>query len=151
VAKSVLFLSSADSVRSQMAAGFLRVLAPDAFEAASAGSRAGGVDPRAIAVMAERGVDIADQRSKGLDEYMGKARFDFLITVCDRAEKACPMFPGVGTREYWPLDDPVPGAEGDDDLDPFRTARDYLEERVRRFLVERRYKHVIELPVPAAP
>ena len=149
MAKSVLFLSSADSVRSQMAAGFLRALAPDAFEAASAGSIAAGVDPRAVAVMAERGVDISDQRSKGLDTFMGKARFDFLITVCDRDEKACPMFPGVGTREYWPLDDPVSRASGNDDLAPFRAARDYLEERVRRFLVERRYKQVVELPVQA--
>jgi arsenate reductase len=150
VAKNVLFLSSADSVRSQMAVGFLRVLAPDAFEAASAGSRADGVDPRAVAVMAERGIDIADQRSKGLDEFMGKARFDFLITVCDRDEKGCPMFPGVGTREYWPIDDPIPRAAGDDDLAPFRDVRDYLEERVRRFLVERRYRQVVELPAPAA-
>lgn len=150
MAKSVLFLSSADSVRSQMAVGFLRVLAPDAFEASSAGSTADGVDPRAVAVMAERGVDIADQRSKGLDEFMGKARFDFLITVCDRDEKACPMFPGVGTREYWPVDDPVAQASDDDDLTAFRTARDYLEQRVRRFLVERRYRQVVELPAPAA-
>ena len=150
MAKSVLFLSSADSARSQMAQGFLRELAADAFEASSAGSTAGGVDPRAVAVMAERGVDISDQRSKTLDEFMGKARFDFLITVCDRGEKACPMFPGVGTREYWPVDDPSPRASGDDDLEPFRAARDYLEQRVRRFLVERRYRQVIELPVPAA-
>jgi arsenate reductase len=132
-----------------MAVGFLRALAPDAFEAASAGSTAGGVDSRAVAVMAERGVDISGQRSKGLDEFMGKVRFDFLITVCDRNEKACPMFPGVGTREYWPVDDPSPQAGGDDGLDSFRAARDYLEQRVRRFLVERRYRQVVELPAPA--
>ena len=150
MAKSVLFLSSADSARSQMVAGFLRALAPDAFEASSAGSTPGEVDPRAVAVMAERGVDISDQRSKGLGEFMGKVRFDFLITVCDRGEKACPMFPGVGTREYWPVDDPARRASDDDDLDPFRAARDQLEDRVRRFLVERRYKQVVELPEPAA-
>ena len=144
--KRVLFLSSANSVRSQMAEGFLRALADDAFEVSSAGSVPRGVDPRAVAVMAERGIDISGQRAKGLHEFMGKAQFEFLITVCDRAEKACPMFPGVGTREYWPLDDPSGGeALGDDGLEGFREARDYLEKRVRRFLVERRYKPVVEL------
>ncbi len=77
---------------------------------------------------------------------MGKARFEYLITVCDRVEKECPMFPGVGAREYWPLDDPAK-AEGSDDerLDTFREVRDQIEARVRRFLVERRYKPVLEL------
>jgi arsenate reductase len=145
--KRVLFLSSANSVRSQMAEGFLRALADDAFEAYSAGSVPREVDPRAVAVMAERGIDITGQRAKGLHEFMGKAQFEFLITVCDRSEKACPMFPGVGTREYWPLDDPAAGGStlGDDRLAAFREARDYLEARVRRFLVDRRYKPVVEL------
>jgi arsenate reductase len=117
VVKRVLFLSGANSARSQMAEGFLRALAGDAFEAYSAGSASRELHPLAVAVMAERGIDIADQRSKAMQEYLGKAQFEFLITVCDRAEKECPMFPGVGTREYWPLDD----------------------------LVERRYKPVVEL------
>ena len=144
--KRVLFLSSANSVRSQMAEGFLRALADDAFEAYSAGSVPREVDPRAVAVMAERGIDITGQRAKGLHEFMGKAQFEFLITVCDRSEKACPMFPGVGTREYWPLDDPALADVTDDErLALFRETRDYLEKRVRRFLVERRYKPVVEL------
>ena len=143
--KRVLFLSSANSVRSQMAEGFLRALADDAFEAYSAGTLPREVDPRAVAVMAERGIDITGQHAKGLHEFMGKAQFEFLITVCDRSEKACPMFPGVGTREYWPLDDPAGGGTPDDGLEAFREARDYLEARVRRFLVERRYKPVVEL------
>lgn len=144
--KRVLFLSSANSVRSQMAEGFLRVLAADAFEAFSAGSVPRELDPLAVAVMAERGIDIADQRPKAMQEYMGKAQFEFLITVCDRAEKDCPMFPGVGTREYWPLDDPALAEAADDErLVKFREARDYIEKRVRRFLVERRYKPVVEL------
>ena len=101
--------------------------------------------------MAERGIDISGQRSKGLHEFMGKAQFEFLITVCDRAEKGCPMFPGVGTREYWPLPDPARGVDPDDDaLDTFREVRDRLEARIRRFLVERRYKPVVELHGAAA-
>jgi arsenate reductase len=146
VAKKVLFLSSANTVRSQMAEGFLRALAGDAFEAYSAGTVPRAVDPPAIAVMAERGVDIAGQRPKGLQEFMGKARFDFLITVCDRGERDCPMFPGMGTREFWPLADPgaIRGS-AEERLDGLREARDYIEARVRRFLVEQRYKHVVEL------
>ena len=143
--KRVLFLSSANSVRSQMAEGFLRALADDAFEAYSAGSVPREVDPRAVAVMAERGIDITTQRAKGLHEFMGKAQFEFLITVCDRAEKACPMFPGVGAREYWPIDDPARAGGSDDErLEAFRTTRDLIEARVRRFLVERRYKPALE-------
>jgi arsenate reductase (thioredoxin) len=146
VLKKVLFLSSSNSARSQMAEGFLRALAEDAFEAYSAGSVPRSPDPTAIAVMAERGIDIGEQRAKGLQEYMGTAQFDYLITVCDQDEKDCPMFPGKGTREYWPLDDPA-RAEGSDDerLAAFRTARDYIEGRVRRWLVERRYRPVVEL------
>jgi hypothetical protein len=74
--------------------------------------------------MAERGVDIAGQRPKGLQEFMGKARFEFLITVCDRAEKDCPMFPGPGTREFWLLEDPgTTEGSAEERLERFRQAR----------------------------
>jgi arsenate reductase len=105
VAKKVLFLSSANSARSQMAEAFLRALAGDAFEAYSAGSVPRDLHPLAVAVMAERGIDLGEQRPKGLQEFIGTAQFDHVITVCDRTEKACPVFPGKGTREYWPLAD----------------------------------------------
>jgi arsenate reductase len=144
--KKVLFLSSANSVRSQMAEAFLRALGGDAFEAYSAGSVPRDLDPLAVAVMAERGIDIGDQRPKGLREYMGRAQFEYLITVCDRVEKECPMFPGVGAREYWPLEDPTRAAVGDEErLVEFRKVRDEIETRARRWLVERRYKPVLEL------
>ena len=144
--KKVLFLSSANSVRSQMAEGFLRALAGDAFEAYSAGTVAREVDPLAVAVMAERGIDIAGQRAKGLQEFMGKARFEFLITVCERAEKGCPMFPGPGTREFWTLADPgAKRGSAEERLGSFREARDLIETRVRRFLVEHRYRTVVAL------
>ena len=143
--KKVLFLSSANSARSQMAEGFLRALAEDAFEAYSAGSVPRDLDPLAVAVMAERGIDLGDQRPQGLQEFMGRAQFDFLITVCDRAEKDCPLFPGRGTREFWPLEDPG-RVEGNAAarLAKFREARDHIEARVRRFLVERNYKPVVK-------
>jgi arsenate reductase len=146
VVAKVLFLSGANSARSQMAEAFLRALAGDAFEAYSAGSVPRELDPLAVAVMAERGIDIGDQRPKGFQEFIGTAQFEHLITVCERTEKDCPMFPGKGTREYWPLEDPTK-AEGsrDERLAKFREVRDHIEARVRRFLVERRYKPVLEL------
>jgi arsenate reductase (thioredoxin) len=144
--KRVLFLSSANSARSQMAEAFVRALGGDAFEAYSAGTVPGDLDPLAVAVMAERGIDIGDQRPKGLREYMGKAQFEYLITVCDRVEKECPVFPGKGAREYWPLEDPTRGEVRDEErLDEFRRVRDEIEARARRWLVERRYKPVLEL------
>jgi arsenate reductase len=146
VLKKVLFLSSANSARSQMAEAFLRALAGDAFEPYSAGSVPRDLHPLAIAVMAERGIDIGEQRPQRFQEFIGTAQFDHLITVCDRAEKDCPMFPGKGTREYWPLADPASAAGSREErLVAFREARDYIEARVRRFLVERRYKRVLEL------
>jgi arsenate reductase (thioredoxin) len=152
VAKSVLFLSSANSARSQMAEGLLRALAGDAFVAYSAGSAPADIHPLAIAVMAERGIDISGQQPKGLQEYIGSLQFDHVITVCDRDEKACPVFPGRGTREYWPIAD-LSRAEGSSEerLVKFREARDYLEERVRRWLRARGYKQVLELSGTGAP
>lgn len=102
--------------------------------------------------MAELGIDLGDQRPKGLQEFMGKAQFDYVITVCDRAEKDCPLFPGRGTREFWPLEDPGK-VEGnvEERLARFREARDYIEARVRRFLIERNYKPVVKLSRESAP
>jgi arsenate reductase len=151
VTKRVLFLSTTNGARSQMAEAFLRALGGDAFEAFSAGSVPEDLHPLAVDVMSERGIDISEQRPKGLQEYMGTAQFEYLITVCDRDEKDCPMFPGKGTREYWPLSDPA-RVEGDSDerLEEFREARDHIETRVRRWLVERRYKPVVELSLQGA-
>ena len=144
--KTVLFLSRANSARSQMAEAFLRALGGDAFEAYSAGSVPRDLHPLAVAVMAERGIDIGEQRPKGLQEYMGTAQFEYLITVCERAEKDCPMFPGKGTREYWPLEDPARAEVSDEErLVEFRRVRDEIEARVRRWFVERRCKPVLEL------
>jgi arsenate reductase len=146
VVKKVLFLSSANSARSQMAEAFLRTLGGDAFEAYSAGSVPRDLHPLAVAVMAERGIDIGEQWPKGLQEYMGRAQFEYLITVCERAEKDCPMFPGKGTREFWPLEDAARAEVSDEErLVEFRRVRDEIEARVRRWLVERHYKPVLEL------
>ena len=144
--KKVLFLSSANSARSQMAEALLRALAGDAFEAYSAGSVPRDLHPLALAVMAERGIDLGDQQPKDLREFIGVTEFTHVITVCDRDEKACRVFPGKGAREYWPMRDPAT-AEGsaEERLVAFREVRDHLEARIRTWLRARKYRPVREL------
>jgi arsenate reductase (thioredoxin) len=93
----VLFLCTHNSARSQMAEGLLRDMAGGRFEVFSAGTEATRVRPEAISVMAEIGVDISAQESKTLERYLGEP-FDYVITVCDDANEACPVFPGARER-----------------------------------------------------
>ena len=132
--KRVLFICSKNSCRSQMAEAFLRKHGGKDFEAFSAGLQADVVDPMAKQVMEELGYSIEGQFSKSLDRYLND-RFSYLITVCDKAERACPIFPGVSIREYWPIDDPA-RAEGSVEtrLSAYRQARDEILERIRVFL-----------------
>ena len=120
-----------------MAEGFLREMGRGRVEAASAGTRPKeGVHPLALAVMAERGIDISGQRSKGLDPEMA-ARMDLVVTVCDRAAAECPVFPPSIRTLHWPIEDPT-AAPGDEAarLAAFRAARDAIEKRVRDLLEE---------------
>ena len=107
----VLFLCTHNSARSQMAEGILRQLAP-AVEVASAGTEATRVHPLAIRAMARQGIDISHQRSKHLAEFAAQ-RFDWVITVCDSAREACPLFPGDPEQIHWSIPDPsaVEGSE----------------------------------------
>ena len=89
--------------------------------------------------MAERDIDISGQRSRGLEEYIGSAHFDYLITVCERDEQACPVFLGKATREYWPFEDPARVEGGDDEgMAMFREVRDQIEALIRRWLESHR-------------
>ena len=85
--------------------------------------------------MAEREIDISGRRAKELEEFIGAAPFDYLITVCERDEEACPAFPGKGRREHWPFKDPA-RAEGSDGerMARFRDVRDQIEVRVRSWV-----------------
>jgi arsenate reductase (thioredoxin) len=149
---NVLFISSGNSVRSQMAEAFLRELAGGMFEPSSAGSEAKPIDPMTVAVMAERGIDVGAQRSKTLHEYIGLAHFDYIVTVCDRYERACPAFPGKGTREYWPFADPTMVEGGDEvRLARFREVRDQIEARVRLWLEKRPQTAAFRLRPRARP
>jgi arsenate reductase len=136
MAQRVLILCTGNSARSQMAEGLLRNLGGDRLEVFSAGTRPSVVNPLAIRVMAERGLDISHNRSKHLNEYISQP-FDTVITVCDDAAEACPVFPGRAERIHWRFADPA-AAEGDEAqrLQVFRETRDAIEERLRGWPVE---------------
>ena len=131
----VLFLCSGNSARSQMAEAFLRAYGGGRFEAYSAGLEPKGMHPLTISVMAEIGIDISNQRSKGIEEYLGKLHFQTLITVCDQADKNCPsVWPGVVQRLHWSFEDPV-AAQGSEEerLTAFRRVRDQIGARVQEW------------------
>lgn len=106
----VLFLCTHNSARSQMAEGILRHMAGDQIEVQSGGTEVTRVHPLAVKTMAARSIDISGQRSKHLHEFEGQ-RFDYVITVCDNAREACPIFPGAPERIHWSIPDPS-SAEG---------------------------------------
>jgi arsenate reductase len=132
----VLFLCTHNSARSQMAEGLLRHLAGDRFEVMSAGTEATHVRPLAIRAMDEIGVDISSQESKTLERYL-REPFDYVITVCDDANEACPFFPGAANRLHWSFEDPS-RAEGSEEerLAVFRSVRDRIRDRVNTELVD---------------
>lgn len=101
----ILFLCTGNSCRSQMAEGWARALKRDVIEAHSAGIEARGLNPLAVKVMAEAGVDISGQKSKRVDELKGVA-FDCVVTVCDNAHETCPLFPGETRIVHVDFDDP---------------------------------------------
>jgi arsenate reductase len=131
----VLFLCTHNSARSQMAEGLLRHLAGDRFEVMSAGTEATFVRPEAISVMAELGIDISGQESETLDRYLDEP-FDHVVTVCDDANEACPVFPGAKNRLHWSFKDPSRATGGDEErLGAFREVRDEILARVEKELV----------------
>jgi arsenate reductase (thioredoxin) len=130
----VLFLCTGNTARSQMAEGFLRKYAGDRFEIFSAGLKPGFINPLTIQVMEEKGVDMSSHYSKGLEQFLGKVHFAYLITVCSRADEECPIFPGMGQRLHWPFDDPAAfQGSPEEKLVKFRQVRDEIEAKVKEF------------------
>jgi len=125
----VLFLCTGNSCRSQMAEGWARHLKGDRIEAYSAGIETHGLNPDAVRVMAEAGVDISGQRSKHVDELRGIA-FDCVVTVCDHAHQSCPVFPGKAKIIHADFDDPprlAANAKTEEErLAPYRRVRDAI-------------------------
>lgn len=137
----VLFLCTGNSCRSQMAEGWARRLLGDALEPYSAGVAPKGLDPRAVAVMAEVGVDLTGQSSKHVDELLRRLAergedLDWVVTVCDSAQESCPIFPGRARILHRSFDDPprlAAGAASEEEaLAPYRRVRD----EIRGFVAE---------------
>ena len=129
----VLVLCTGNSARSQMAEGLLRHDSGDRFEVFSAGTKPSHVRAEAIAAMRELGIDISAHRSKSVDEFAGQL-FDYVLTVCDNAKEACPIFPN-GTRTiHRAFEDPA-AVEGSEEtrLTAFRRVRDEIREYLKNF------------------
>ena len=134
----VLFLCTGNSARSQIAEAFLRKHGGERFEAHSAGLEPKELNPFTVKMMDEIGINVSGQTSKGVDTYLGKVLFQYLITVCDDADKNCPtVWPGVSNRMHWSFQDPA-AVEGSDEekLAKFREVRDLIEAKVKSWLIE---------------
>jgi arsenate reductase (thioredoxin) len=130
----VLFLCTHNSARSQMAEGFLRAMAGDRFEVGSAGTEKTSVNPLAIRVMAELGIDLGGHTSK-LYADMASQSWDYLITVCDDANERCPWVPGSVQRLHWSFPDPSRATGSEEErLAVFRRVRDQIRERLTDWL-----------------
>lgn len=130
--KRVLFVCMYNSVRSQMAEGLLREFGKGKFDAFSAGVHASEVNPVAVAVMKEIGINISGQQSKTVDIFLNES-FDYVITVCDINSEACPAFPGALQTLHWNIPDPSHAAG--DPLEAFRKTRDLLAQKISEELV----------------
>jgi arsenate reductase len=134
IKKKVLFVCTGNSVRSQMAEGLLKALGSGQWKVRSAGMIQSFVHPLAIRVMEEIGIDISQQTSKSMDQFVNE-KFDYVITLCDHAAQFCPTFGGQGKRLHWPFEDPA-GATGtmEERLVVFRRIRDGIKKKIEKFL-----------------
>lgn len=127
----VLILCTGNSCRSQMAEGVLRHYGSDKFDVFSAGTQPSKVNETAIRVMKEIGIDISKQTSKDVKGFLGQ-HFHYVITVCDKADKACPIFPGPAMRLHWYFPDPPHGTEVTEGvLMEFRRIRDDIQKKFK--------------------
>jgi arsenate reductase len=132
----VLFVCTHNSARSQIAEALLQRDGGGAFRADSAGTEVTRVNPLAVRVLADVGIDWSAARSKSVTEFLDQ-RFDYVITVCDSAREGCPVFPGAQRTLHWSLDDPS-AVEGSDDqrAAAFERTRSEVESRLRPFIAE---------------
>ncbi len=138
---SVLFVCIHNAARSQMAEAFLRHLAGDGFEAASAGLEKGQLNPLAVKVMAEIDIDIKQQSSKTVFSLLQQEKtFDYVITVCDDASgERCPLFPGQAERLHWRFADPAQLTGSlEEQVETIRLIREQIQQRVTWFVEERK-------------
>lgn len=131
----ILFLCTGNSCRSQIAEDWTRHLRADRFEAYSAGTQPRALDPSAVRAMAEAGIDISMQQSKGLNA-IGDLQFDYVVTLCDNARKSCPFFPAKTKLMHQGFDDPPKLAEGirdeEEAMGHYRRVRDEIRAFVEK-------------------
>ncbi len=129
-------LCTGNSCRSQIAEGYLRHFAGDRAEVYSAGVETHGVNPRAVATMAEDGIDISHHTSNNIDEYRS-IDFDFVITVCDNAKERCPWFPTKAIKFHRDFPDPAKAKGNEEEIKAqFRNVRDEIREYCTTFVAE---------------
>ncbi len=134
--KKVLFLCTANSCRSQMAEGIANHFLGDRIEAFSAGTEASYVNPRAIAVLREIGVDISGHRSKNVDEFAGE-EFGCTITLCGDARDNCPIFSGGGERVHIGFTDPAKATGNEEEImGAFREVRDEIKDALINYFMK---------------
>jgi len=142
--KRVFFLCTGNSARSQMAEAFARALGGDLIIAASGGLDPKGIHPLTPKVLAEKGIDISLQTSKGF-HVADAAGADFVVTLCGNANERCPVLPGRVDRRHWPLEDPA-AFTGDEAIAVFRRVRDEIEKLVAALVDEIRARAAEETP-----
>ena len=133
----VLFVCVHNSARSQMAEAFLNQLAPDKFEAESAGLEPGTLNPIVVEVMKEIGIDISSNETKSAFEFYKQGRrYHYVIAVCDESNsERCPIFPGVTKRLYWGFDDPSAfKGTHEEKLQKTREVRDRIQQKIKDWL-----------------
>ena len=132
--KNIIFICTGNACRSQIAHGLLQNLANDRFNVFSAGSHPSQVHLMSIKVMEEIGIDISHHKSDHIDEYLDKG-IDIVITVCDNANKLCPVFPGNVQRLHWSIDDPFRVWDyNENQMESFRVTREEIKARILDFL-----------------
>ena len=134
--KRILVLCTGNSCRSQVAEGYLKHFAKDKAEVYSAGIETHGVNPKAIAVMKEDGIDISQHTSNNVNEYRN-IDFDFVITVCDNAKEQCPVFPSTAKQFHHNFPDPAKATGTDEEImQQFRKVRDEIKKYCKSFVTE---------------
>ncbi len=129
----VLILCTGNSCRSQIAEGYMSYFAGDKAEVYSAGIETHGVNPKAIAVMKEDGIDISQQTSNNMNEYRN-IDFDYVITVCDNAKERCPFFPSKAKKFHQNFPDPAKATGSNEEIiDEFRKVRDMIKTYCKNF------------------
>lgn len=134
--KKVLVLCTGNSCRSQIAEGYLRHFAGSDWQIYSAGIETHGVNPSAISIMKEDGIDISNHTSNNIDEYVD-LKFDYIITVCDNANENCPFFPGKAERFHYNFPDPAKATGTEDEImNEFRKVRDMIKNYTKQFAID---------------